>query len=40
MKEISKDLFLWDDGNTNLLFVRNNKNIITGFEIKSRMVKS
>ena len=36
MKEIGKDLFLWDDGNTNILFVRNNKNIIIGFEIKRR----
>ncbi len=36
MKEISKDLFLWDDGNTNLFFVRNSKSIITGFKIKRK----
>ena len=36
INEIGKDLFLWDDGNTNILFLRNNKNIIIGFEIKRK----
>jgi len=33
MKEIGKDLFLWDDDNTKLQFIRNKANEITGFEI-------
>lgn len=36
MKETGKDLFLWDDGNTHLFFVRDNKNRIVGFEIRRK----
>ncbi len=34
MKEIGKDLFLWEDGNTKLQFVRNADRLINGFEIR------
>lgn len=33
MKEIGKDLFLWDDNSTKIQFIRDNKSIINGFEI-------
>jgi hypothetical protein len=36
MKEIGKDLFLWDDESTKILFIRNKSNAIIGFEIQRK----
>ena len=36
MKEIGKDLFLWDDESTKIQFERNKSNAIVGFEIQRK----
>ena len=36
MKEIGKDLFLWDDESTKIQFTRNKSNAIIGFEIQRK----
>ncbi len=36
MKEIAPDNYLWDDGNTRIVFKRNPEKKITGFEIRRR----